>query len=91
MELHHGTIVAHNNAGAPGCEFVVTIPLGNSHLKPEEMLNDKEDVSHATSLMGEDLMIEVPEANELPKVGRRQRIVIVEDDTEIRDYLTAEL
>ena len=91
VELHHGTIVAHNNAGAPGCEFVVTIPLGNSHLKPEEMLNDKEDVSHATSLMGEDLMIEVPEANELPKVGRRQRIVIVEDDTEIRDYLTAEL
>ena len=91
VELHHGTIEAHNNTDGPGCEFVVTIPLGNNHLKPEEMLYDKEDVSHATSLIGEELVTDVPEVQELPKVGRRQRIVIVEDDTEIRDYLTAEL
>ena len=91
VELHHGTIEAHNNQDAPGCEFVVTIPLGNSHLKPEEMIVDKENVSHATSLFDEELVTETPVAAELPKATRRQHIVIVEDDAEIRDYLAAEL
>ena len=92
VELHHGTIVAHNNKGGAGCEFVVTIPLGNEHLKPEEMLTDKQNVSHATSLMDDTLLVDHRDvAGELPKVGRRQRIVIVEDDSEIRDYLSAEL
>lgn len=52
VELHHGTISAHNKE--VGCEFVVTIPLGNEHLKPEEMITDKEDVTHTTSLFDED-------------------------------------
>ena len=93
VELHHGTIVAHNNKGGAGCEFVVTIPLGNEHLKPDEMLTDKQDVSHATSLLDEESLVvgHHDVSAELPKVGRRQRIVIVEDDTEIRDYLAAEL
>ncbi len=92
VELHHGIIVAHNNKGGAGCEFVVTIPLGNEHLKPEEMLTDKQNVSHATSLMDDTLLVDHRDvAGELPKVGRRQRIVIVEDDSEIRDYLSAEL
>ena len=38
VELHHGTIEAHNNIDEKGCEFVVTIPLGSAHLKPEEMI-----------------------------------------------------
>ena len=92
VELHHGTIVAHNNKGGAGCEFVVTIPLGNEHLKPEEMLTDKQNVSHTISLMDDTLLVDHHAvAGELPKVGRRQRIVIVEDDSEIRDYLSAEL
>ena len=91
VELHHGTIVAHNNKDGAGCEFVVTIPLGNQHLKPEEIITEKQDVSHAVSLIDEEVVSHPDVVGELPKVGRRQRIVIVEDDTEIRDYLAAEL
>ncbi len=93
VELHHGTIEAFNNSDGKGCEFMVTIPLGNQHLKPEEMIIDKEDVSHASRLIDEELMAEAPvqTSTELPKVGSRQRIVIVEDDAEIRDYLASEL
>ena len=91
VELHHGTIVAHNNQGEPGCEFVVTIPLGNEHLKPEEMIVEKQDVAQTTSLFDDVENVEQPAEAPLPKVGRRQRIVIVEDDSEIRDYLASAL
>ena len=32
VELHHGTITVHNLEKA--CEFVINIPMGNSHLNP---------------------------------------------------------
>ena len=35
--LHHGTIKAENNPDdAPGCRFIVNIPLGNAHLTKDE-------------------------------------------------------
>ena len=40
VELHYGTITARNNSDGPGSCFIVTLPLGNSHLKPEERLAD---------------------------------------------------
>jgi signal transduction histidine kinase/ligand-binding sensor domain-containing protein/DNA-binding response OmpR family regulator len=94
VELHHGTIEAHNNIDEKGCEFVVTIPLGSAHLKPEEMI--EEEVSPksepVTSLMEE---VPVEENDEVPeevlKANRRQHIIIVEDDAEIRGFLESEL
>ncbi len=90
VELHHGTITARNNADGQGCEFIVTIPLGNEHLKPEEMLTEKQTVAHSTSLFDEEMTISTPDHIERPK-GNQQRIVIAEDDQEIRDYLVQEL
>ena len=92
VELHHGTITVKNNDNGKGCEFCVSIPLGNSHLKPEEIV-DEQLVPTASELM-DDTPAEEPEvstAPQLPKAGRRQHIVIVEDDAEIRDYLRSEL
>ena len=90
VELHHGTIEAHNLK--EGCEFVVTIPLGNAHLKPEELILDSEDV--ATDLIqGEETEEMLPQ--ETPVIehptNRRLTIVVTEDDSEIRDYLEKEL
>lgn len=42
VELHHGTITARNNEDGKGCEFIVTLPLGNAHLKPEEIITPEE-------------------------------------------------
>ena len=95
VELHHGSIEARNNADGPGCEFTVTIPLGNEHLTPEEMVtNEVEEEETTESLIEEEVQQEEEEvatSTDLPKVGRRQKIVVVEDDSEIRSYLTEAL
>ena len=93
VELHHGTIEAHNNTDGPGCEFTVTIPLGNSHLKPEEMLtkDTEPELPEEIVVEEEEETAEAAEIKELPKSGKRQKIVVVEDDSEIRDYITSTL
>ena len=95
VELHHGSIEARNNADGPGCEFTVTIPLGNEHLTPEEMVtNEVEEEETTESIIEEEMQQEEEEvatSTDLPKVGRRQKIVVVEDDSEIRSYLTEAL
>ena len=94
VELHHGTISAHNNEEGEGCEFVVTIPLGNEHLKPEEMITDKSDIAHTTSLFDEDnTMVDAVGLGGVAvyKTNKQQTIIIAEDDQEIRDYLIQEL
>ena len=48
MELHYGTITAANNKTLDeadwkeGSQFLITLPLGNEHLKPEEMIDAPE-------------------------------------------------
>ena len=48
VELHYGTISARNNEGEKGSkfehgsEFIIRIPLGKDHLKPEELINEEE-------------------------------------------------
>ena len=97
VELHHGTIKAHNNATGPGCEFIVTIPLGNEHLTPEEMVIDEAEEEAVTENIidaaeeEQQQEEEVVASADLPKIGKRQKVVIVEDDSEIRDYLTEAL
>ncbi len=89
VELHYGIITARNTEN--GCEFAVSIPLGNAHLKPEEMITEKDSEAPALALaeLEEEDMQEMPEIKIRP--GRRMTIVIAEDDDEIRDYLSAEL
>ena len=48
VELHYGTITAANNKTLDeadwkeGSQFLITLPLGNEHLKPEEMIDAPE-------------------------------------------------
>ena len=89
VELHYGAINAHNLD--EGCEFIVSIPLGCAHLKPEEMVEEK-DIEETTSLLDmneteEDIPVEM--ADDTP--NNRPSIIIAEDDDEIRDYLELEL
>lgn len=91
VELHHGTITARNNENGPGSEFIVTIPLGNSHLKQEEMVVEHQETKPVENLIDDKPEEEIEAVNDQLSAGGRQRIVIVEDDAEIREYLTSEL
>lgn len=95
VELHHGTITARNNEDGKGCEFIVTLPLGNAHLKPEEIITPEEQEARKTNSTAE-LVDEQPDTGNdqaSPRVSTtgNPRIVIVEDDEEIRHYLATEL
>lgn len=117
VELHHGRINVANVE--KGVEFRVSIPLGDSHLTPDqkatteeirtknelhEQLRPLEDVlntndapaeeidSIETSAEGEETGAEgEAKAAEQKVVSKRQLIVVVEDDDDIREFLEQQL
>ena len=95
VELHYGTISAHNLD--KGCEFVISLPLGCSHLTPAEMVkegdSDENDdvqlaVAETMSATEDGEPVEIPA--EHPD-RQRPLLIIAEDDDEIRNFLAAEL
>ncbi len=88
VELHYGAIKAHNLK--QGCEFLVTIPLGNAHLKPEEMMTEAEPAPQ--TLVSEELEeLEQPLVVPEKRPNERLTVVVAEDDDEIRNYVASEL
>ena len=93
VELHYGTITARNLE--KGCEFRVTIPKGNTHLKPEEMVQASELESEKKEEQ-DSLFNQVADDSQSAVVIRKPSkdgftIVIAEDDDEIRTFLEEQL
>ncbi len=80
VDMHRGTIEALGRAdGQRGAVFVVTLPMGKSHLAEDEIEEVKK--------------IEIPAGLEPAKTSRRihHRVLIVDDDLEIAHYISTEL
>lgn len=78
-EMHGGRITAQNRKdGQHGAILTVTLPLGKSHLKPDEIAAKPEAPQHKA---------------QAPKTqgSRNLRILLVDDDIEIARYIKAEL
>ena len=76
VELHGGTIEAGNRTdGQRGACLTVSLPLGNSHLKPEEIMAEDKPVN-----------IERKKAT-----FHKGNILVVDDDCELSAYVSAEL
>lgn len=97
VQLHHGIIHAENVPNeTSGSRFIIRLPLGNAHLHPEEM---QMHTSQPPTVLPEnsiftatDLQTEKDDASSLVSRPRmRRRILLVEDDEEIRLYLKQEL
>ncbi len=80
VDMHHGTIKALNRTDGRGTVMSVTLPLGNSHLKPEEMEASPSPVPHHTSA-----------ATQHASPSSRYRVLVVDDDQEIGHYISSEL
>lgn len=97
VELHHGIIKAENREDGQGTRFVIRLPLGSNHLKAEELENPEETGSEPTiSQLPKDSIYETEEENKTneyrkPKAKTRYRVLIVEDDEELRRYIRSEL
>ena len=107
VELHHGTVTARNieadeaatlfseaSHSTQGVEFLVTSPLGNAHLRPDEI---QEEIPLQQAPVDE-VVEQEPEADDqfLSSWGDSPKsapttIIIAEDDDEIREYLSQEL
>ena len=97
VELHHGVITASNTED--GVCFTVLMPVGCAHLSEDEMsatshhkdLYIKGPSAEALVRSTEDIAF-TPTADASDKMVKSHKsIVIVDDDSEIRDYLLAEL
>ena len=99
VELHHGEISAYNTD--EGVSFRVRIPVGSSHLSAEELTkptNHKDLYTKTHSKLEEhsssreDVTFTAEVKEEAQKHGRaKRRIVLVDDDSEMRAYLKHEL
>ena len=82
VDMHHGTIEAQNRTdGQRGSVFIVTLPLGNTHLKPEEIETETEEAK-ATPAISMQTQVQP---------NSRYRVLIVDDDLEIGKYISNEL
>ena len=81
VDMHHGTIeAASRQDGQTGAVFTVTLPLGNSHLTEQEIEKETpEEMAQA--------------AQPQPQQAQRSRfrVLIVDDDQELAEYIATEL
>ena len=103
VELHYGTITAANNNTLDeadwkeGSQFLITLPLGNEHLKPEEMTDapepqaaeDIKELEENIEEENEENAANGTEEDFMSKV--KSTIAVVEDDEAIRDFLKTQL
>ncbi len=93
--LHHGTINVHNRHDGPGCEFAVRIPRGSDHLTAAELAapDTKQPVITNIERSLTSSGINERPGEPLPSAGQRPRgrIMVVEDNPEIRAYISREL
>ncbi|MDP9040977.1 MAG: ATP-binding protein, partial [Bacteroidota bacterium] len=93
ISLHHGTIVLTSEKGK-GTFFEISLPIGNAHLQPEEILLNKptpintyEDIKiYMTDV--EPLLLE----NGMKLVSEKENsILVIEDSEDLRAFLNSRL
>ena len=91
VRLHGGTIEARNRTDVEhGSEFVVRLPSGNGHLPHEQLV----DADYFCKQAEEHAMPSAVTVEEKPRRVRKKtsyRVVVVDDDEEIRNFLQTEL
>jgi len=94
VELQHGTLHARNCSDRVGSEFVIRLPMGNVHLSATEM-ETKDELQPAKLIHNqfetkpEQWEMDADEKKIKPKT--KYKLLIVDDEDEIRRYLHSEL
>lgn len=91
VELHHGIIKAENNTEAKGSRFTIRLPLGKDHLTSEEIVEKStEEYKHPYAIRSIPLL-PIEEEEMKVKSKSKHRILVIDDDAEIRNYISQEL
>ena len=94
VELQHGTLYAQNRSDIRGSEFIIRLPMGNAHLSESEVEPDSgfQPVNFTHNQFEtkfENLDINSEEKKVKPKT--KYKILIADDEDDIRKYLHDEL
>lgn len=92
VEKHHGRILALNRQDRQGSRFSVLLPLGKEHLQKSEILSLKDQPRERAALQEKIFWAEAEDApKEHIKSRTSQHVLVVDDDEEMREYLSLEL
>ncbi|MBW5358059.1 ATP-binding protein, partial [Escherichia coli] len=101
--LHHGEIFVESQSEEDGqptfSSFYICIPLGNAHLKAEEMLQDilqnqSSPNKELTNTMAQTATLQADEASEIAEhipLKERKMVLLVDDNEEILQFLYRQL
>ncbi|BBH70375.1 histidine kinase [Actinoplanes sp. OR16] len=89
--LHGGTVGAESTVGL-GTAFTVRLPFGSAHLPPDAVVAAASFASHADPFVQEALRwlpsaVDVPADAPAPVVGDPARVLVADDNADMRDYL----
>ena len=97
VTLHHGNITVTDNPAGRGTCFTVHFPLGENAFTAEEKMTDPASSDqlysgiNTTSIALSTLNDQLPEVEDDKPNPTKYKVLIVDDDTEIRRYLMQEL
>ena len=94
VKLHKGKIEVSSKVGE-GTTFKIILPKGNNHLSKDEIMRFKKELDtdeiDANFISVNQTEIESNETLEADKNQKKHTILVVEDNTELRNYLKTEL
>ncbi|GET23023.1 hybrid sensor histidine kinase/response regulator transcription factor [Prolixibacter denitrificans] len=93
VQLHNGELIAKNRTDGPGSKFIITLPLGNEHLPKEDLVTEENllptPIQRITPQVSPRIIEESHPKHQKPKTS--YKVMIIDDEDEIRNYLVDEL
>ena len=93
VNLHKGEIKAENRTDGPGSRFIIQLPLGNAHLPADDLVTNENILPAPLHRIHHQFFPDIMPIKSIngKKSRKSYKILVVDDEQEIRDYLTAEL
>ncbi|MNQ13328.1 Sensor histidine kinase TmoS [compost metagenome] len=89
VELHHGKIELKSKLG---CEFIVTLLKGNTHLKSSEIVDKSDNQSTISNFLIDNINTDIDlETAKVHSESEKHTLLIIEDNAELVSFLKVKL
>lgn len=91
VEMHQGRIEVHDNAEGQGTVFLIKLLRGNEHIPPMQIGPALETTREAEQTATDIVPATPAAAGDAKTATRRPTVLVIDDDDDIRHYLSTEL